>query len=161
MITETITTDASFADDTPITEETTTTTINTELLRKTAALIEANAVNFDMQKWHGIITKPAERNTLQRLLNLKPKEIACGTTYCIAGYVLMAEGITLNDWRCIPATAQRLLKLTNDQATRLFYCWAWPEGFAKAYERDKKFNMDRAWVAVQRIDHFITTEGRE
>lgn len=55
----------------------------------------------------------------------------------------------------IYSAAKKLLRLTTNQASRLFNYDMWPEAFRVDYQASR----NRATAA--RIDHFIATDGRE
>src|SRR5882724_4889778 len=100
-------------DSEPITEE--PISVNVERLEKIAAHIESHGEAFHMQWWcHSERTRPT---LLQRFFGQEGE--ICGTTYCIAGWTIKLFGGSMCD--NIPAQAQKLLGLTFDQATRLFY----------------------------------------
>ena len=89
----------------------------------------------------------------------------CGTACCIAGWAvaLSDPGGTdvLLDWdnTRIYDSAVNLLGVSDG----LFFTAAWPSQFSSAYRRARirgdEAGMARA--AVDRIDHFLLTEGRE
>lgn len=103
----------------------------------------------------------------------------CGTIGCIAGWaVLLAErkgrempGLTWRrildrreapdmDWDDFKPIAIRRLKLTAEQAHRLFHVINWPRTFTVQYEKART-PKKMASVTAERIDHFIKTKGRE
>lgn len=100
----------------------------------------------------------------------------CGTACCIGGKGLLLSGyksrgsnMWLNpDGKVIRdhehdtsrftaefREAARVFDLTTQQAQKLFLITQWPEQFT-----DRVFSTNRE-LAAARIDHFITTQGRE
>lgn len=123
--------------------------MNTKLLRKIAKVIQEKPREFGMKYWH-------KRRGLYAtgFLDSLPegKEIACGTTHCIAGWAqLLSPSADRSAW--VRDDAQRLLGLTGDQAERLFLAEEWPRGFGG--------QRCSAAKAAARIEHFIATGGRE
>ncbi len=86
-------------------------------------------------------------------------ETSCGTTACIAGHVLIASGLNPNHFDP-QGTAAKLLRITWDQAHRLFHSINWPRPFYTNDSTLKTINRDVP-NAIARIDHFINTNGRE
>lgn len=125
--------------------------INVDLLTRIADHIEGHPREFEMNEWDG---KARRGNWFTNFLRIAP----CDTTHCIAGLACVLEGASME--RSIPATAQKILGLTYEQADRLFYVTSWPEPFHCDYSEPKYF-ASNAWVASQRIRHFIATNGEE
>ena len=83
----------------------------------------------------------------------------CGTAACIGGWAfILGQNLDPKEVRDqymshaltdLPQIAQRLLRITDQQANRLFVHW--PE----------QFNDDDPKDAVKRIDWFIKTKGSE
>jgi hypothetical protein len=150
--------------------------MNVRLMRVVQRRILARPKNFDMSLFaHGIYDDDGE---------------LCGTTACIGGEALLAAGAKLIRHplfihgmsflytsalrrrhpglpvcggvdRVYPErAAAKLLGLTYEEAARLFFQSQWPEKYCYAYE-DARGPRGRARVAARRIDHFITTAGRE
>jgi len=91
------------------------------------------------------------------------QEKSCGTTHCIAGWAQVLSG-RKQDYDGAYADGQEVLGLTEEQAERLFYITSgaygdWPEQF-KGEGEGKKWSPTPQ-QAVDRIEHFILTEGRE
>ncbi len=112
----------------------------------------------------------------------------CKTQACLAGETVLATGrgqiaeqggIVLNSeignlgTYKIAQVAQEDLGLNNDQARRLFffkgwYNWinrkntttGWPTKFEEMYNQAKT-PQGRLYVAIQRVNHFIKTKGRQ
>jgi len=141
--------------------------VNVELLNKVKAVITEEPRRYDQQ---AILCQGEELDYLQPI-----ERPPCGTVACIAGWTAVLagpEGIE----RCrIWETAKDLLGIDKLQAQKLFseidICTygeddtpemldRWPYAFAKAYE-DAESPKERAAICVERIDHFIRTEGRE
>lgn len=138
----------------PIIEE--QTGINVELLNRVADHIEANYYEFNMDHWMKTHTASWWEKVLAAVgLVKKP---FCGTTACIAGWTCTLSGKRGDN---IPAEAQKLLGITLDQAQRLFYVHKWPKQFKKEYISDMSYANVGAWVAAERIRHFIATNGAE
>jgi hypothetical protein len=81
----------------------------------------------------------------------------CGTAACMAGWTLALSGFDgkkiqkLTTW---DIRARKLLGLTPDQATYLFYDGNWVGGFSERY-KEAKTQKQRAKIAVEYIDYFI------
>jgi hypothetical protein len=146
------------------------------LLRKVAAHILEEPRRLKMGDWIETFNPEFKED------NIPP----CGTQGCIAGWaaVLTDKNIKANDkgilqipedyYDDVENNAAEALGLTIDQANRLFYFkeWevnydddayayvGWPTKFSKAYEKAKTAKT-KAKITVQRIEHFITTNGAE
>lgn len=148
-------------------------TIN--LLRKVEKQILDEPRRLDMNQW-GITNEPNEQFP------------ACKTQGCIAGWTCMLSDKGL--WKSlvqksrsgdyterrldmflpgfVPSEkAAKLLNLTEKQADNLFYfkLWksgvsGWPEKYSNAYDKAKT-PAGRARATVNRIEHFIKTDGAE
>jgi len=108
--------------------------MNVELLLKVKERILMHPNQYDMQYFH---YPPRE----------DPRYWNCATTHCIGGW---AE-VIMDD----TDTAEKLLNLSEEQATRLFHVDCWPERF---FTEDRWTNT---LVAADRIDFFILTEGTD
>src|SRR5262245_29903345 len=131
--------------------------MNFELLEKVAVAIEQHPLNLEMiNSWITHVDDIAE----------------CNTAGCIAGWVV-AMG-SLETLRELPSEtfagstmdkAQTILGLTGDQTARLFFVNRWPEEFrfrhGEGHTMLKETRIKRTEVAVERIRHFIKTEGKE
>lgn len=103
----------------------------------------------------------------------------CNTQACYAGeailvlgsgFIAREGGIVLSDETratgyAFEDEAARLLGLTEDQAVRLFYVTAapdpgWPNAYVTAYY-EAKTPADRLDVAIERLEHFLLTDGAE
>ena len=103
----------------------------------------------------------------------------CNTQACYAGETILVfgsgfiapeGGIVLNDESrptgyMLEDEAARLLGLTEDQAVRLFYVTSgpdpgWPFAFETAYYQART-PADRLDVAIDRLEHFLMTDGAE
>jgi hypothetical protein len=90
----------------------------------------------------------------------------CGTTACIAGWAT-ALGKNKNPRQAwltgVDARqyGEHKLKITNVQASKLFFTDAWPRKYRTAYLKAlmAKRLADSARIAAKRIDHFINTKG--
>jgi hypothetical protein len=148
--------------------------MNVRLLRKIQKYITAVPARYDQNE---ILAKgtPGTRHGYLWDLNTKQLFPECGTIGCIAGWaVTLYRGQIKRDLDKLGylGSAQRLLKLDDDQAIRLFSAindrndrndWdtdVWPPKFVEAYNKAKTFKQ-RAKVASLRIDHFIKTKGAE
>jgi hypothetical protein len=123
--------------------------MNVELLRKIAAVIQEKPREFSMKTWH-----KRKGSSATGYLDALPKgkEVACGTTHCIAGWAqALAPNRKPREWAL--DDAKRVLRLTDDQATLLFYGGNWPKGFGGERATASK--------AAARIEHFIETGGLE
>jgi len=126
--------------------------MNVELLNQVKQAILANPQNTDM--WV---------NWIEGTTYDKP----CATVGCIAGWTIahgnlqeMSEKIEFDINRC-EENATRMLRLSGDQARRLFFVHHWPEKFQNKYNSVVGCDRDRANVIATRIEHFIATEGEE
>ncbi len=63
-------------------------------------------------------------------------------------------------WRLIQKRAIKALSLTPGQAERLFIVHNWPTKFENSFGNTKS-RRGEARVAVNRINHFISTKGAE
>lgn len=117
---------------------------------------------FEMTNWFS-------RRGLQGTY-LNNREIGrCGTAACVAGWALHVANTNRNNQsiretrdklslriRWYEEEATRVLGLTYDQASRLFYAGQWPREFAIRYD-NATTPKARAKAAVDRINHFIKT----
>lgn len=124
------------------------------------------------------IARRLSRIRHKRHFNMKDwaRQTRCGTAACIAGHVLLLEGgqpanyaSCVGNARAMKVTnlfkmpsgsvetayngAMQRLKLTAEEANRLFYSDAWPDGYSRG--------RSDPIVAAARIRHFIATEGKE
>jgi hypothetical protein len=106
--------------------------INVWLLRQVQLRIRNHPGSFDMSVWGN----------------------HCG---CIGSHALLiAEGVFTYDFaHDFAIHAQRVLRLTDQEAVRLFYMHFWPKSYSKNYGHTDVEN------ACARIDHFIRTKGQE
>ncbi len=109
-------------------------------------------------------------------------ETECGTAACIAGHALLMGGYKLVPQKDrgyfdtvlppgkstpvdLQEAARKLLKLTPEQAERLFSAYQWPPQFnGSDPERDvctKESVYNNPKIAAARIKHFIDTKGKE
>jgi len=103
----------------------------------------------------------------------------CGTVACIAGAAAILSGklpffmdgdrmVYDVGWSLVEPLALDRLGITQEQGDRLFYIrqlhigmWRyWPDEFAEAYLAAKN-SEERVKIAVERIRHFVATDGRE
>jgi hypothetical protein len=77
---------------------------------------------------------------------------------CIAFFTLKEMGAEAEN---TPAAAQQILNLSFEQAQRLFYVYNWPSEYQSRYIGSGKYPTEDAWVAAERIRHFIRTNGDE
>ena len=140
--------------------------MNVKLLRKVEKRILAEPRRFDMMTFGTKLNK----RTIKALGKQAPP---CGTVACIAGHVdwmahprLFAASVALGDYDdSIVERAAKELGLVFDpsqdtNAGRLFFDNEWPEKFQAALA-EAKTPLQRAEVAVKRIEHFIKTNGKE
>ena len=155
-----------------------------DILHKLQDYIREEPRRFDLGLWGGVVD-PNSFDDPEFLANeeyrspeaydfLKRQRPPCGAVGCIAGNVLIMTGKIkpkehFNGIRVYgfdyntPYHAQRVLRLSNEQAARLFYLksWGrvtgWPNEFEeelKQYDPGTKEYVD---VTCRRIDHFIET----
>jgi hypothetical protein len=121
--------------------------MNVELLRKVEEKILAEPSRFDMSTF-------VDRGV-------------CGTTYCIGGWAATLSGKEVsNKYHKDDSKdpGQEELGLTDEEADRLFYTNCWPEEFLPEGWQETDDDVSEsitARQAVDRIEHFIATEGRE
>ena len=140
--------------------------MNVKLLRKVEKRILAEPRRFDMMTFGTKLNK----RTIKALGKQAPP---CGTVACIAGHVdwmthprLFAASVALGDYddSIVERAAKELglgFELSQDTyAGRLFFDNEWPEKFQAALA-EAKTPLQRAEVAVKRIEHFIKTNGKE
>jgi hypothetical protein len=127
--------------------------MNTQLLLKIADTIAKRPKGLVMRHWHA----DATIGTCVRT----PK---CGTAHCIGGWAAILTGDNSRVTDNTPAVVRRygkLLGLSPAQAERLFFLYEWPIQFSTSYGMESEGSPERAMIAVQRIQHFIKTDGRE
>lgn len=125
--------------------------MNIPLLRQIAEKAIEFPETFDMDRWG--FTLPSD------------KAHPCGAVGCIAGTAVVltepARFLRLvdnrGDWFLAGKNA---LDLSTREAERLFFTRDWPPTFMHRYNRAIRAKL-RARIAVERIEHFIATEGRE
>lgn len=113
--------------------------MNVELFERVKEKILAEPENFRMSSFH------------------------CGTSFCIAGWAVVLSGYEINafmkacdaSWTHWAEPAMTLLDLTESQAWRFFLPTGWPRQFIEAYRENP------AKATIDRINHFIATEGKE
>ena len=141
--------------------------MNVKLLREVEKRILAEPRRFDMMTFGRKLNK----RTIEALGKQAPP---CGTVACIAGHVdwmahprLFAASVALGDYddSIVERAAKELglnrFELSQDTyAGRLFFDNEWPEKFQAALA-EAKTPLQRAEVAVKRIEHFIKTNGKE
>jgi hypothetical protein len=120
--------------------------MNVELLRKVQEAILADPKSFDMSDFQ--------------------RDTECGTAYCIGGWAAKLAGERVG-----AREGQEALDLTYEQANRLFYVtdirWIEDHDTEEIDLWPKQFQgVNSPWLptpqqAVDRIDWFIDTEGRE
>mgnify|MGYP001614774226 FL=1 len=91
-------------------------------------------------------------------------EPTCGTVACIAGLALLLEGKRPKRTKIGDAfmKATALLKISRDEASRLFFLSCWPNDLWKAYSRAAAQHKGAAAALSvgKRIDLFIASDGR-
>lgn len=145
--------------------------MNVELLRQVEAHILAEPKRLHMRTWivrqrhvHKLVNQNGDSRDYAR----------CGTAACIAGWAVLivheppgapefdpAEtnpSTGMANWD-VYNEAKSLLSLERRQADRLFDPINWPVAFAAGARDDG--SKATAEAAVRRIEHFISTEGRE
>lgn len=142
--------------------------MNVKLLREVEKRILAEPRRFDMMTFGDKLDKEA----IEALGEEAPP---CGTVACIAGHVdwmthprLFAASVAIDRFARDDSIAERAAKelglgfeLSQDTyAGRLFFDDEWPKKFQAAFSKAKT-PLQRAKVAVKRIEHFIKTNGKE
>ena len=142
--------------------------MNVKLLRKVEKRILAEPRRFDMMTFGTKLNK----RTIKALGKQAPP---CGTVACIAGHDdwmahprLFAASVAIDRFHrddSIEKRAAKELGLVFDpsqdtNAGRLFFDDEWPKKFQAAFSKAKT-PLQRAKVAVKRIEHFIKTNGKE
>ena len=142
--------------------------MNVKLLREVEKRILAEPRRFDMMTFGDKLDKEA----IEALGEEAPP---CGTVACIAGHVdwmthprLFAASVAIDRFARDDSIAKRAaieLGLGFDpsqdtNAGRLFFDDEWPKKFQAAFSKAKT-PLQRAKVAVKRIEHFIKTNGKE
>lgn len=126
---------------------------NVALLNRIADYIGAHPEEFDMYEWG--IERRRESGVVARLMG---EVIPLGDAYtvgCIACHTLRFSGRDPLDDNA-PALAQDILGLSYEQAHSLFYVENWPGQFEDDFNAAAD-PMVRAWIARERIRHFIAT----
>ncbi len=136
--------------------------INEPLLRKIQEEIRGNPSNFNMASYFGGALSEVD-------IRIGVLEHKCGTTACIAGWALALNpsvelqrvAYCLEDYDAddIEWKASNLLGMSQEQASRLFHTDQWPREFQSRY--DKCSHDEECQVAIERIEHFIQTNGEE
>lgn len=136
--------------------------VNIELLEKVRSHILEEPRRLDMEDWIDYVAG-------------KPESPACGTTGCIAGWAVLLTIPELigcaSDNSGLPEKfldiiwntneeATRLLDLSEDEETRLFYLDEWPESYRLAYNAARSQDQ-KASVTASRISLFIQTKGTD
>lgn len=123
--------------------------MNTERLRQVQESIRTHPLKFSMNQWAKGV-----------LVAANPE---CGTTACIAGWVLAhhfdhINGSAYAEPLAVPTYAKYILGITDDQADDLFFYQHWPFEFSERFERADN-PWDEAAIAVEYIDYFIAQNG--
>jgi hypothetical protein len=127
--------------------------LNVKLLRKVKEHILAEPNRLQMEEW-------IERSEPGKFIYDYDAEVtvpACGTTACIAGWTcLLEKGMEFDAPDCdrIPEEASKLLGVTEEETSGLFYVNEWPRGIGKRFEESQDIH-ERASLAARRIDQFI------
>lgn len=120
-------------------------------LREICKAITEHADQFAMRTW------------FSELLDDNSDPGGCGTAACIGGWahhLFKANGGTLVESDQAPNFNPTVtLGLDHGEAKRLFYQVNWPSRFYWGLKLQTP--ADRAAIAVERISHFIATEGKE
>ena len=142
--------------------------MNVKLLRKVEKRILAEPRRFDMMTFGDKLDKEA----IEALGEEAPP---CGTVACIAGHVdwmthprLFAASVAIDRFARDDSIVERAAKelglgfdpSQDTNAGRLFFDDEWPKKFQAAFSKAKT-PLQRAKVAVKRIEHFIKTNGKE
>lgn len=87
----------------------------------------------------------------------------CGTTACIAGWACKISGSDVSEYEGMSMDeGTSLLELSLEERGRLFCENWWPEQFRLPFGPEHPLGSKaRAKAAVSRIDHFISTDGKE
>lgn len=148
--------------------------MNVELLLKVKEQVLAHPERVDMHEFLAVDVSSESGGGVETLTSFwadsdlaidyrgKPDEfVACNTTACIAGWVMVLTPVEKRRAFCaIPLVAMEQLELDDNQAARLFYLEDWPIRFGLA-NHVLKSHQGRAQVVADRIDHFIATGGEE
>jgi hypothetical protein len=142
--------------------------MNIELLKKVAEAIKRRPEQIEMDTWFELRTGAGE----------------CGTTACIAGWAVTIadEGVKrkplLAAMKLFPdfqrdgkisgrynenmiAAGAVALGISDSEAVRLFLRTEWPQPFREQLANESSGSKAYAQVVYDRIQHFITTDGRE
>lgn len=129
--------------------------MNVELLRKVQAHILEEPKRLDMGAW-GVHVNEGDGEW---------EAPTCGTVACIAGWtVALSQGLSgyeLEDLSDVSTLASELLGLNGADACALFYAEDWPKRFRDQLNRRNPQTKAYALVVSHRIDHFLSTDGRE
>jgi hypothetical protein len=140
------------------TKTTTSRKLNIALLERVKRRILRRPDNFGMFHWHLKIADAPNREQLRTIekIHREKDEDLCGTTACIAGHIQLI----VNRSGHARDVAKKALGLSEPQAMRLFHVRSWPAKFYNRYQ-DEPSRVERVKIAIERIDHFIETKGRE
>jgi hypothetical protein len=139
--------------------------MNVKLLRRIQKAILAEPRRLYMEDWGGLAEEEGDIP--------KEQHPPCGTVACLAGHadwlthhrLFMRSAKDGDEGAKIWGRAKKALELTDVQAERLFFLYEgmigdhwWPKKYGDAYLRAKT-PLQRARVAVKRIDEFIRSKG--
>lgn len=121
---------------------------NVHLLRIAQEKIREEPRRLDMGAW---LQDPSETD-------VRDNPPPCGAVGCIAGWVWVANGGTMENFP-FSLEVRDLLGLDLPQENRLFFTDEWPEDLEEAYNEAKPGSIERAEITCERIDRFIASEG--
>ncbi len=136
--------------------------MNEKLLVEVKEAILAHPEHFGMHGWMKRDSRALNAWEWDELVSSEADPlVSCGTTACIAGWVVGLAGekaLDLNDGpvmfgRWVAERAEQLLGLTQSQ-TMLFFHDKWPAQFEIAYE-EAATDVEAAQIAGELIDCFI------
>ncbi len=135
-------------------------TLNVELLRRLAALVERHPERLDMRDWVRVRRAPLLHRALWRLGLVKAEPMG-RITGCLAGLALSEDNPQRDFDDYGPENARALLGLDERTAKRLFHVEHWPWTYHVAYMRACCDGNDRArgQIAAALLRHLAKTGG--
>ena len=129
--------------------------VNKKLLEKVAELIIAHPEHVDMGDWLSGEALYRAANE-EDVLNILTTGHSCGTTACIAGWVVAYLGKRISNDTAFD-DARDALRLTEDEAERLLLAHEWPEEYLRRHMKTDEGTPEYAQLVADRIHHFIKT----
>jgi len=126
-----------------------------QVLIETMKQVELNLDRFNMANW--IIRLDWEPTDGTRVKDVQTDGLhQCGTTMCLAGWIVAVHGQGMNPRMWISEAATELVGLTEKQADLLWYLRMWPRRYEDAYLSAD--SLEKSFSALKdRVEYFIQT----